>query len=240
MKINNININTLFFLALSTVMINGCVVKNEPNRTMHNFAKSQTKKVSWNHISRGDKKDCIDCYATPVGNKRVVRNNERITYDYSNTPRDTFNNSIDYSKPPSESNNAFMKSTKVVSNNKTIDTLHYDAYDYTMSSNDTDIKNKSYPNLYVTPQVSPVYSSRGNYSTSNTAIQIGAFRKYAGAKVYAKKYNALSSKYNVTIKTGVKNNQPLHRVRIEGFANRVEAKNFMARYGITEGFLVRK
>jgi len=224
MKIKNININTILLLTVSTFMINGCVVKNKPNNIMHNLAKNHTQKVSWNNISRGKRNDCVNCYATAIKSTEVV------------SKIDT----MDYSKLPSASNNAFMKSNETISNDKTIDTLHYDTYDYTLTSNDTDFKNKSYKNVYMTPQVSPLYSSRGNYSTATTAIQIGAFRRYAGAQIYVKKYNALSSRYNVTIKTGVKDNKPLHRVRIEGFSNRTEAKNFMARYGITDAFLVIK
>ena len=78
-----------------------------------------------------------------------------------------------------------------------------------------------------------------NFS-EKTAIQIGAFRQYAGAKVYAKKYNLLSNQYNVEIKENLKDDIPLYRVRIEGFSNEVEAKEFISRYGITGAFLVRK
>jgi len=78
-----------------------------------------------------------------------------------------------------------------------------------------------------------------NFS-EKTAIQIGAFREYAGAKVYAKKYALLSSQYAVEIKENIKDDQPLYRVRIEGFSNEFEAKEFISRYGLTGAFLVRK
>jgi len=78
-----------------------------------------------------------------------------------------------------------------------------------------------------------------NFS-EKTAIQVGAFREYAGAKVYAKKYDLLSDQYNVEIKENIKDDQPLYRVRIEGFSNEFEAKEFIARYELNGAFLVRK
>ena len=73
---------------------------------------------------------------------------------------------------------------------------------------------------------------------SKNSIQVGAFRKYAGAKVYAKRYTLLTNKYSVDIKENVKDNEPLYRVQIEGFLNENEARNFMERYGLTGAFLV--
>jgi uncharacterized linocin/CFP29 family protein len=72
------------------------------------------------------------------------------------------------------------------------------------------------------------------------SIQVGAFRRYAGAKVYAKKYDLLSDKYKVEIDTGAKDQKPLYRVRIEGFASKSEAKNFKRKYSLTGAFLVMK
>jgi cell division septation protein DedD len=72
------------------------------------------------------------------------------------------------------------------------------------------------------------------------AIQVGAFRRYSGAKIYAKKYAILSSKYNVEIKTGVKDQKPIYRVQIEGFSSRAKAKEFKIKYGLTGAFLVMK
>jgi len=242
MKNINMNINTILLLALSTFMMNGCISKNtstHPNSAIHGFVKSKIPKVTWKNISKVKKKDCVNCYATPVNNKKYIRRNVAIKKTYPRAKQYTFK-TMDYSKLPSASNNAFLYPAKRSLKNKVINTMHYDAYDYTMTANDTHIKSKTYQKSFNMPPVSYVSSYRSNYSTSKTAIQIGAFRKYSGAKIYARKYNALSSMYNVTIKTGVKNNYPLHRVRIEGFSNRVEAKRFMNRYGITEGFFVRR
>jgi len=75
-------------------------------------------------------------------------------------------------------------------------------------------------------------------SEKTVAIQIGAFRQYAGAKKYVKKYAILSSKYKVTIKTGAKNQKPLYRVQIEGFPSKVKAEEFKKKYGLVGAFLV--
>jgi cell division septation protein DedD len=77
-------------------------------------------------------------------------------------------------------------------------------------------------------------------TAKKVAIQVGAFRHYAGAKKYVKKYAILSSKYKVTIKTGAKNQKPLYRVQIEGFASKSQAKEFKQKYGLAGAFLVMK
>jgi len=252
---NYINNNTIILMALSSLMINGCVAKNELQnkpRTQMSLPtqkaiaySNQTKK--WKNVSVGNKEDCVDCYAKPATavksfkvakvNNFKLKSNEVISYDYSKAPTDTFNNTIDYSKAPSAQS---FNNRPMAKNSVAVDTYNYDAYDYTVTADDTSVKRSSYQtNTRVTPQLSYVNSSRGGYS-NKTAIQIGAFRRFAGAQSYAKKYDLLSKKYHVEIKTGVKDNQPLHRVRIEGFSNRSEAKSFIARYGISDAFLVRK
>ena len=79
----------------------------------------------------------------------------------------------------------------------------------------------------------------GEYSEKR-AIQIGAFREYAGAKVYAKKYDLLSDQYRVEIKEHIKDGLPLYRVHIAGFGSDGEARDFIKTYGLTGAFLVRK
>lgn len=200
-------------------MINGCVTKHKlktksPTRVMLSSTQLQTKTV-WGKVSpltakraNTKKKDCIDCYATPM----------------------------DYSKPPSA-----IKTFAKVKNTK-----HYGAYAYTETASDTSLKTINYAssNKYIAPVVSTVNSSYGKYSTystsTDTAIQVGAFRKYAGAKIYRRRYNALSNNYKVSIKRGTETNQPLYKVRIEGFKNKVEAEKFMYSYGIRDAFVVRR
>ena len=77
--------------------------------------------------------------------------------------------------------------------------------------------------------------------SSSTAIQVGAFRRYAGAKIYANRYGMLSNKYKTVIKNGLKDNRPIYRVQIEGFLNDNEANAFIAKYSILNGsFLVSR
>jgi len=217
---NIFNKKTILFFSISTLMINGCVAKNEfetKSATRVLLAENQVQKISskkalaWNvKKSTRKKEDCIDCYATPMAN------------------------------------NTFAKVLKIpikrtFRQEKVMTTKSYGTYDYTERASDTAVKRSTnrYVSKTIVPAVSYVNSSYGSYSL-NTAIQVGAFRKYSGATAYKKRYAALSSRYRVSIRTGRKNNNPLYRVRIEGFKNKNEAKKFMNTYGLTDAFLVRK
>ncbi len=125
---------------------------------------------------------------------------------------------------------------------KPIDTMNYAAYDYDISPSDTYIQPQQ--TIKITPKIAYVNSSKSSFpsfhSSGNKTIQVGAFRHYSGAEKIARRYDLLSSHYRVKIETGVKDNLPIHRVRIEGFNSQEEAKEFMNRYGISDAFLVRK
>ncbi len=96
-------------------------------------------------------------------------------------------------------------------------------------------------NRYIAPVISNINNGTASYKRySAFSIQVGAFRKYGGAKRYKRRYNALSSKYRVNIKTVQKKNKPLYKVHITGFKSRVEAKIFRNKYNIKDAFLVRK
>ena len=218
-----INKKTILFFSISTLIFNGCVSKQELQIKPSNMAVIKAKPLKSKNIwkktlaSNRTKKESVDCYATP----------------------------IDYSKPPSVKNFSIKMPKKLFKNSyradKIIENKSYGAYVYKETSADTTIKKDHYVNAnkYVAPVVSYVNTSSGKYSTSNnTAIQVGAFRQYDGAKVYMKRYKALSRKYKVAIQTGRKNNHPLYRVRIEGFQNKAEAKRFMYSYGIRDAFVV--
>jgi len=114
------------------------------------------------------------------------------------------------------------------------------SYDYRLTASDTYQKNLEEENNYI-QDFRTAYSKpkNENYSTK-VAIQVGAFRRYAGAKVYAKKYDLLSNEYRVKIEKGVKNQEPLYRVKIEGFSSKNEAKKFKKKYSLTGAFLVMK
>jgi len=76
--------------------------------------------------------------------------------------------------------------------------------------------------------------------SSKISVQVGAFRKHAGAKVYAKRYSLLTDQYHVQIKKGFKDGAPLYRVQLQGFDNEHEARAFIREYGIDGAFLVRR
>jgi len=142
------------------------------------------------------------------------------------------------------------KSIERVNNMASNSTVVYD-YDYSKTLSDVDsvnnIKLEEYKNPYL---VDELYSDNRDESlytkienkklSSKNSIQVGAFRKYAGAKVYAKRYSLLTRKYNVEIKENVQDNRPLYRVQIEGFSNENEAREFMNRYGLNGAFLVKR
>ena len=177
---------------------------------------SNTFKVS----KSKNKKDCVDCFATiptkgtssnKIENKNLKK--EKV-YEYDDSKASSSN---------------YVKDTN--------------GYDYQVSDADaykehtSGVKKKSKVILYEdniasTPK-SKVYSNE-------IAIQVGAFRRYAGAKVYAKKYALLSSRYKVEIQAGAKDNKPLYRVRIEGFSSKRKAREFKRKYSLTGAFLVLK
>jgi len=113
-------------------------------------------------------------------------------------------------------------------------------YSYRVTSSDSYIKNPDEPKISRAVVSRTPLSIKSKKSSKKIAIQIGAFRRYAGAKVYAKKYDLLSDRYKVEIKAGAKDQKPLYRVRIEGFSTRSEAKEFKRKYGLTGAFLVMK
>ncbi|CAA6804497.1 MAG: Unknown protein [uncultured Sulfurovum sp.] len=225
---NIINKKNILFFSLTTLMINGCVAKNglevkSPELKTVETKRVLTKKVlpkpSWGKVAsvKAKKDDCVDCYAVPM----------------------------DYSKPPLASNNTLNKAKKAKNVGK------FGKYAYTKKVSDTTVKtamtrNVIKPKIVNNKVTSALLSTNSAYGTLSSAtmgsmaIQVGAFRKYKGAKIYANKYRALSDRYKVAIKKGTKNNKTIYRVRIEGFNTKSEAKNFMYSYGISDGFLVRK
>jgi len=249
------NTKTILFVSISTLMINGCVSKHEritmvPQRVMVPSTVVPTQN-SWPIFEEPvvidqtniNKKDCIDCYAAPIYSskpsvskrsfaKRVVTKPFKIS---SNVKR-------------SFSRRAIRPLASTYTKKEIMNTKHYGSYAYTEKASDRIAKIDNYEstnaNRYVLPVVSPMnnsYRSYGAFSNnSDISIQVGAFRQYSGAKRYVKRYSLLSNNYRTIIKTGNKNNQPIYRVRIEGFKNNMEAKQFMNSYGIQGAFLVRR
>jgi hypothetical protein len=220
---NMFNQKSILYLSLSSLILSGCTTTNEltsasitPTMVQNkplNIKVSQAKN-SWNQkklpIGKIDK-DCIDCYAKPI--TKQEHQAKRTYYAKVNT-----------------------NVTKSIGPYKFVET---DA-DRNVRSDYLD--NKPVSSTSFTAATTPTYSSYGSYpdysTLGSTSIQVGAFRQYSGAKTTRNKYDNLTNKYNVAIQTGTKGNKPIHRVRIEGFKNRTEAKKFINNYGLTEAFLV--
>jgi hypothetical protein len=257
------NRQTILLFSLSTLMMNGCISKHEIEtistpRVMTHAIQTQSlaqTKSGWGNVKHvmnkttQSKVACVNCYASPSnysrkrfvakrGFSRSIKKPSIISYSYYDAP-------VDYSTPPSAFRDAYKTREKKVSSLK-----HYGRYTYTEKPEDKMLEREHYThensNKYLLPVVSSMnnayssYDSFPTYSSSNTSIQVGAFRKYSGAKRYVRRYSALSNKYRVVIKTGTKGGRPIYRVRIEGFKNQREARNFMNVYGIQDAFLVRR
>lgn len=208
---NIFNKKTILFFSISTLIVTGSIAKNGFERELSPQVSTKTAWGKSNQLNTKKKNDCVNCYATG------------LTKSFAKVKR----------------SNSIKKAKK---------TKYYGTYAYTESAADTKIKTKKAKkvnhNRYVLPAISSISSSSGKYRTYSknidTAIQVGAFRRYEGAKIYKRRYNALSNKYNVSIKRASINHKPLYRVSIEGFKNRAKAKKFMNTYGIQNGFLVRR
>ena len=217
---NRINNKLLILTTIGAISISGCVSKTvEVIDTKVNKVTvphtNQVKVSKWKSLTNSKKEDCVDCYAT-ITKESSVRaatvNTSSVIYDYSKAPADV--DSI---------NNIKLEEYK----NPYIIDESYSEYDNRDESLHVKIGN-SLPR------------EENMKLSSKNSIQVGAFRKYVGAKVYAKRYSLLTSKYNVDIKENVKDNKPIYRVQIEGFSNENEARKFMTRYGINGAFLVKR
>ena len=104
--------------------------------------------------------------------------------------------------------------------------------------------NNSYNRLPISTQFCVGDSCKANFATSkkmfhSVSIQVGAFRRYRGAEIYAHRYGVLSNRYKTVIKNGFKSNRPIYRVQIEGFIDEDEANAFIEKYPILyDSFLV--
>ncbi len=237
-KINNkLLIVTTTIAAITT---SGCTSKSLTITTDTNMNKSvlspMKKKVSkWKSLKKSKKEDCIDCYASfvkePIDKVAVastVSSTKVDGYDYEENLKDS-----------DTSNEVELKEYKnSYESDETLENRNSYLVD---ASYNEDMRNNENSNktLYAEVEKHLVREEKSSLMAKNS-IQVGAFRKYAGAKVYAKRYSLLTSKYSVNIKENVKENEPIYRVQIEGFSNETEAKEFMNRYGLDGAFLVRR
>lgn len=70
-------------------------------------------------------------------------------------------------------------------------------------------------------------------------VQVGAFRRYEGAKITQRKFKLiLEDKYDVIIKEGYFEDQPINRVWISGFRSEAEARDFRENNGLGGAMII--
>lgn len=70
-------------------------------------------------------------------------------------------------------------------------------------------------------------------------VQVGAFRRYEGAKITQRKFeNIISKNYQVIIKEGYFEDKPINRVWVSGFRSEEEATDFKKRLGINGAMII--
>jgi len=75
---------------------------------------------------------------------------------------------------------------------------------------------------------------------TNFGVQVGAFRRYEGAKIYRRKYANLHPKYKPVIKKfSDVDGAPLYRVWLMGFDSEDEARDFKNTHNMPGAFIVR-
>lgn len=75
---------------------------------------------------------------------------------------------------------------------------------------------------------------------SNFGVQVGAFRRYAGARTFKNKYSEMYSRYNAEIKKfDDVDGAPLYRVWLMGFGSEQEARDFKNSHSLEGAFIVR-
>lgn len=75
---------------------------------------------------------------------------------------------------------------------------------------------------------------------SNFGVQVGAFRRYQGAKTYQRKYSAMYRRNNTIIRRFDDiDGAPLYRVWLMGFGSEEEARDFKNSHDLEGAFIVR-
>jgi len=77
---------------------------------------------------------------------------------------------------------------------------------------------------------------------SNFGIQVGAFKRYAGAQIYKKKHAGLYPGYKTIVKKFADvdgSGEPLYRVWLMGFGSEEEARDFKNSHDLAGAFIVR-
>ena len=77
---------------------------------------------------------------------------------------------------------------------------------------------------------------------SNFGVQVGAFKRYAGAQIYKKKHTSMYPEYKTVIKKFSNvdgSGEPLYRVWLMGFGSEEEARDFKNSHDLAGAFIVR-
>ena len=74
---------------------------------------------------------------------------------------------------------------------------------------------------------------------SNFGIQVGAFRRYAGAQTIKRHYAGRYARYNPIIRRFDMDGLPLYRVWLMGFGSEQEARDFKNSHNLAGAFIVR-
>lgn len=75
---------------------------------------------------------------------------------------------------------------------------------------------------------------------SDFGVQVGAFRRYAGAQIYKRKYTGVYARYRPVIKRfSDVDGAPLYRVWLMGFGSEDEARDFKDSHDLEGAFIVR-
>ena len=75
---------------------------------------------------------------------------------------------------------------------------------------------------------------------SNFGVQVGAFRRYEGAKTYQRKYSKIYRRYKTIVKRFDNiDGSPLYRVWLMGFGSEEEARDFKNSHDLAGAFIVR-
>jgi rare lipoprotein A (peptidoglycan hydrolase) len=113
---------------------------------------------------------------------------------------------------------------------------------YTPMVESVSITDSYYSSDYSSQTVEAYPPSIIDTHSSRISVQVGAFRHYSGAKLYANRYSMLDSQYKAVIKNSTMDAKPLYRVQIEGFGTEKAARRFISKYqySLDGAFLVMR
>lgn len=77
------------------------------------------------------------------------------------------------------------------------------------------------------------------YTGGNFMVQIGAFRRLAGANTYKAQYDNTNGIYRTTVREYSLNGEPIYRVFLTGFRSEAEARDFISSGQFKGAFIAR-